>query len=147
MPMQVANLVGFNVYASPFLDEVTPVQMPVDMSTLLIDGANGAQMDQYGFLKPGVPFKLVTGKLVPLDGTSGEVVYGVTIEATRLIPWFIGAPPVTNAALAAITNDPFIAVDTRNTLNRDIVESNLGRALSAAELAAFVSSHFVLTLP
>jgi hypothetical protein len=144
MPITVTETSGNDVYASPFIGPVNhPVQLPVDVSTLLIDGALGAQVDTKGYLKPGTPFKLSSGKLVPLDATAAEYVYGVVIEATKIVSSTV---PVTNAILAAITADPIVAVATHGLLNRDIVEDNLGRALGADELAAFAAAGSQLNL-
>lgn len=142
MPMTVTETTGNNVYASPFIGPVDhPVHAKIDVSALLIDGANGAQVDAKGYLKPGTPFKLVGVDAVPLDGTAGEYVYGCVIEATQIVPV---AP--TNATLGAVTADPFVALNTQGLINRDILEDNLGRALSAAEIAAFAAAGSRLTL-
>ncbi len=50
-----------------------------------------------------------------------------------------------NTALSSITNDPFVACATAATVNRDIVEFNLGRALLPAELTALKTSGIRLT--
>lgn len=144
MPMSVTETTGANVYASPFIGPVNhPVHAKVDISALLIDGASGAQVDAKGYLKPGTPFKLVSGAAVPLDATSGEYVYGCVIEATDL---GLATVPPTNTSLAAVTADPFVALNTQGLVNRDILEDNLGRALSAAEIAAFAAAGSQLKL-
>ncbi len=100
--------------------EVTD-HVKIDVSGLTVD-----EVDAAGYLKPGVPFSK-TGVLV----TAGFV-YGVTIEPIK-----ITTPNPTNATLAAITADPFVACGVMGLVNRDIVEDNLGRALTAAEIAGF----------
>jgi hypothetical protein len=145
MPITVTSTDGNAVYASPFIGPIDhTVHAKVDVSTLLIDGAYGAQVDLKGYLKPGTPFKLVSGAAVPLDGTADEFVHGCVVEATQIVP---SSPTVTNAILAAVTIDPFIALATHGVINRDILEDNLGRALHANEVAAFAAagSHIVLT--
>lgn len=63
-------------------------------------------------------------------GDANAFAYGVTFEAIKL-------PGRTdNASLSSDTTDPLIAVATAGLINRDIAEDNLGRAYSAAELAA-----------
>jgi hypothetical protein len=144
MPMTVTETTGAAVYASPFIGPVDhTVHAQIDVSALLIDGTAGAQVDAYGYLKPGAMFKLSSGVAVPLDGTSGEYVYGVVVEATKIVP---DAP--TNTTLGAVTANPYVALETHALLNRDIVEDNLGRALHADEVAACAAagSHVVLTV-
>lgn len=51
----------------------------------------------------------------------------------------------TNTGLAGITADPLIACATIATVNRSIVEDNLGRSLNALELAAIKNSGLRLT--
>ncbi len=92
----------------------------LDVSTL-----TAAEVDSHGYLKPGVPLQK--------DGTlvsgAGQSVYAITIEANKIRQ--------DNVGLAADTTDPPIAVCTLGLVNLDIVEDNLGRALTANELAAF----------
>jgi len=142
MPISVTETTGNSVYASPFIGPVNhPVHAKIDVSALLIDGAQGSQVDAKGYLKPGTPFKLTAGVAVPLAGTAGEYVYGVVIEATKVV-----AEAPTNATLGADASDPFVALNTQGLVNRDIVEDNLGRALSASEIAAFAAAGSQLTL-
>ena len=77
-------------------------------------------------------------------GPLTKMVYGVTIEATKLP--LVTVPP-TNGTLATETGDCFVAVATHGVVNLDIAEDNLARAYTAAELAAFdaVGSHIRLT--
>jgi hypothetical protein len=143
MPISVTETTGADVYANVFIGPVDhPVHAKIDVSALLIDGAQGSQVDAKGYLKPGTPFKLVAGVAVPLAGTAGEYVYGVVIEATKIVP-----ENPTNASLSAVTSDPFVALATHGLINRDILEDNLGRVLHANEVAAFAAagSHLALT--
>lgn len=140
MPITVTETTGADVYASPFIGPVDNViHMKIDVSSLLVDGAQGAQVDAKGYLKPGVLLAETGGVGVP---PTGSFVKGVVIEATKLV-----AANPTNATLGADTSDPFIAVATSGVLNRDIIEDNLGRALHADELAALVAagSNFTIT--
>ena len=51
-----------------------------------------------------------------------------------------------NTALSSITNDPFVACATIAEVNRQIVEDNLGRKLTVAELAALRAGKISMTL-
>lgn len=89
---------------------------------------------------------LATGTATGLTAapTSTDTTPGVSpddavmvVEATKIA--------ASNTNLASITNDPFVACATIATVNRDIVEANLGRALLPAELTALKSSGLRLT--
>lgn len=108
-------------YGSAFVGPVDhTVQILIDVSGLTDD-----EVDQYGYLKPGVPFTKA-GVLVAALG----FVYGVTIEAIKVAD--------DNAAptLAAAT-DVMVAVGVIGVVNRDAAEEMLGRAYTAAEIAGF----------
>lgn len=123
MPMSITTTAGGIGYGNPFIGGVNhPAQIKVDVSGLTTD-----EVDQFGYLKPGVPLTK-TGVLVG----SGAFVYGVTIEAQKIVP-----DNPTNTTLAAVTADPIIAVNTVGHVNRDVIEDNLGRALTADEIAGF----------
>lgn len=123
MPMSITNTAGGNSYGNPFVGPIDhPDHLRIDVSALTTD-----EVDTYGNLKPGVPFTK-TG----LPVTTGLFVYGVTIEAVKIVP---NAP--TNTSLGLVTVDPLVAVATIGLVNRDIVEDNLGRALTAFEIAGF----------
>jgi hypothetical protein len=117
-------------YGSPFIGPVNhTVQLRINPSTLTT-----AEVDADGRLKPGVPFAA--------DGTlvgAAEAVYGVSYEFPKV------AAGNTAPDLAAATAAD-VAVATIAQVNRDQVEANLGRALTAAELAGFAlaGSHLVL---
>lgn len=124
MPLSIENTAGGTGYGNPFIGGVDhPAQITVDVSGLTTD-----EVDQYGYLKPGVPLTK-TGVLV---GASPAFVYGVTFEAQRIVP----INP-TNGTLAAVTADPIITVNTVGHANRDVIEDNLGRALTSDEIAGF----------
>lgn len=123
MPMMVEKTTGGIGYGNPFIGGVNhPAQIAVDVSGLTTD-----EVDQYGYLKPGVPLTK-TGVLVG----SGAFVYGVTIEAQKIVP-----DNPTDVTLAAVTADPIITVNTVGHVNRDVIEDNLGRALTADEVTGF----------
>jgi hypothetical protein len=123
MPMSVVKTEGGRTNANPFIGGVNhPAQLKVDVSQLTI-----AEVDQFGYLKAGVPLTK-TGVLV----TTGLFVYGVTIEAQKIVP-----DNPTDVSLAAVTVDPIITVNTVGHVNRDVIEDNLGRALTAEEIAGF----------
>jgi hypothetical protein len=124
MPMSVLKTAGGIGYGNVFIGGVNhPAQIKVDVSGLTI-----AEVDQFGYLKPGVPLTK-TGTLV---GAAPAFVYGVTIEAQKIVP-----DNPTDVSLAAVTVDPIITVNTVGHVNRDILEDNLGRALTADEIAGF----------
>lgn len=123
MPMSITTTAGGIGYGNPFIGGVNhPAQIKVDVSGLTI-----AEVDQFGYLKPGVPLTK-TGVLVG----SGAFVYGVTIEAQKIVP-----DNPTDVTLAAVTVDPIITVNTVGHVNRDVIEDNLGRALTADEITGF----------
>src|ERR1043166_3016341 len=124
MPLGVEKTAGGRAYANPFIGGVGhPAQIKLDVSGLSID-----EVDEFGYLKAGVPLAK-TGILV---GASPAFVYGVTFEAQKIVP---NNP--TNTTLAAETADPIITVNTVGHANRDIIEDNLGRALTSDEVAGF----------
>lgn len=124
MPMSVTKTAGGMGYGNVFIGGVNhPAQIKVDVSQLTI-----AEVDQFGYLKPGVPLT----KAGILVGASPAFVYGVTIEAQKIVP-----DNPTDVSLAAVTVDPIITVNTVGHVNRDIAEDNLGRAYTADEIAGF----------
>lgn len=124
MPMSITTTAGGIGYGNPFIGGVNhPAQIKVDVSGLTI-----AEVDQFGYLKPGVPLT----KAGILVGASPAFVYGVTIEAQKIVP-----DNPTDVTLAAVTVDPIITVNTVGHVNRDVIEDNLGRALTADEIAGF----------
>lgn len=124
MPLGIETTAGGRAYANPFIGAVEhPAQIKVDVSGLTV-----AEVDEFGYLKAGVPLAK-TGILV---GADPAFVYGVTFEAQKIVP----ANP-TDVSLAAVTADPIITVNTIGHINRDVLEDNLGRALTANEIAGF----------
>lgn len=121
-PIRVTTPAGAGLdYAHPFLG---PVDHTLQVSVTL-SGLSANEIDKYGYLKPGVPFAA--------DGTPvgvGEYVYGVTVEAVKV------ADDNAAATIAALTTQQ-VALGVEGTVNRDVVEDILGRALTADEIAGF----------
>lgn len=128
MPISVSKTVGrisyMNIFIGP-LNHTTHVKL--DVSTLTAN-----EVDPQGYVKPGTMLK-VDGTLV--SGAS-QAIFGVVPEATKI--------RMDNANLGADTSDPLIAVATIAQVSRGVVEANLGRALSANELAAIPASGLTL---
>lgn len=128
--LNFTRTLGGTAYAAVIVGAVLGMtHIKLDVSTL-----TPAEVDANGYVKPGVPLQK-DGTLV---SAAGQSVYGITIEASHF--------RVDNMGLAADTTDPIIAVCTLGVVNLDIVEDNLGRPLSANELAAFNSAGCRLNL-
>lgn len=124
MPIAITKTAGTANYGNPFTNPIEAVEhVKVDVSGLTTD-----EVDANGYLKPGVPLAK-TGILV---GASPAFVYGVVFEAVKIVP----VNP-TNTTLGNVTVDPLVAVGVIGSVNRDIAEDNLGRALTANEIAGF----------
>jgi hypothetical protein len=126
MPFRVqATATETSGYGHPFVGPVVHTDTVfVDISDLTT-----AEVDADGFLKPGLP--------LAKDGStvgSGVFVYGVTIEPIKLVH---ATDPPTDVSLAADTGTMAVTVCTHGVVNRDICEDNLGRALTADEIAGF----------
>lgn len=123
MPITIEDVAAeANTYGHPF---VGPGAQYTDTVKVDISALTTFEVDATGYLKPGVPFRK-TGVLV----TSGIPVYGVTLEPIKI------AADNETATLSAAT-DCFVALGTVGIVNRDIIEDNLGRALTADEIAGF----------
>ena len=128
MPLKIKKTVGGTTYGPVFLGEILAMeQVLVDVSELTTD-----EVDADGWLKPGVPFKQ-DGTLA--DG-SGHI-YAVNPEPQDLM---LSTVPPTNGTLAADTKTFPLGMGTIGTVNRDVIEDNLGRALTANELTAFATA-------
>lgn len=120
MPISVTKTAGGTTYASPFIGRVDHFWATrIDASAL-----TSREVDAQGYLKPGVVFNIATGLLPTATGQK----VGVVHEPIKL-----GA---SLAAVQAITNDPTVALGVIGVLNRDIMEDNLGSAVSDNEIAA-----------
>lgn len=125
---------GGPVHTSAFIGEVDDtlsVKVQVNKLTTF-------EVDAYGFLKPNVPLK-IDGSL--LNGTAGEYVYGVTVEATRLVD-----RNPSNASLLADGRTLPVIVCVIGLVNRAIARDVLGRPYTAAEIAGFAAAGSKLTL-
>lgn len=124
MPIGVKTTAGGLAHAPVFVGNIVNTDVvQVDISDLTTN-----EVDQNGYLKPGVPFDK-SGNTVG----SGVAVYGVTIEPIKLPHNTI---PPTNTSLGADTGTCPVAVGF-GLVNRDIIEDNLGRALTSDEIAGF----------
>lgn len=135
MPLRVSTTTGTSTYGNPIVGQPGPLlQVVVDISELTT-----AEVDADGNLKPGVMFEADGGQP---DGTGP--VYAMNLE-----PISIGHAtiPPTDVSLAADTGTVPIGMTVGGIVNRDIVEDNLGRAMTANELAGLVAagSQFTLT--
>ena len=123
MPITIEDIASeSNTYGKPF---VGPGAQYTDVVKLDISDMSSNEVDTNGYLKPGLPLAK-DGNLI----TAAVPVYGVTLESIKV------ASGNTDAILDAAT-DPFITVGTVGVVNRDICEDNLGRALTADEIAGF----------
>jgi hypothetical protein len=132
MPISIKTTAGGTAYASPFVGAPRDVlHVKVDVSTL-----TSAEVDSKGYIKPGVPLT-IAGALI---GSSNTARVGIVVEATKVAE--------AGATLSGVTLDPFVAVAFGGTVNRDIIEDNLGRAVSANEIAGLngIASGIVLSL-
>ncbi len=126
MPMQIEAESGLTQPRPVFIGDRHTLTVKVDVSTLTT-----AEVDAKGNLKAGTSVGR-DGKR--LTGAAGESVFGVVPEHVKIVP----VNP-TNTTLAAVINDVFVAVGVTGVCDRDAVEFNLGRVLSAAEIAGFES--------
>jgi hypothetical protein len=129
MPIRITETAGGVAYANPFVGNPGPTTVV----KLDVSGMTTNEVDVDGYLKPGTPL-LSTGVLV---SGAGQTVFGVVIAPVQIAE--------TNTGLAGDTSDPLVTVATSGLINRDIAEDNLGRALSANELAALALGQFVVT--
>lgn len=120
MPLGITNTAGGLAHSPVFVGEIQGTDVvKVDLSDL-----SDEEVDADGYIKPGVPLAK-DGNIVG----SGVPVWGVTIEPIKV------ASGGTDAILDAAT-DCFVTVGF-GLCNRDVMEDNLGRALSADEIAGF----------
>ena len=128
MPLKIKKTAGDTTYGPVFLGEILAMeQVLIDVSELTTD-----EVDADGWLKPGVPFKQ--------DGTLADgsgCIYAVNPEPQDLM---LATVPPTNTSLGNDTKTFPLGMGTMGTVNRDIIEDNLGRALTANELTAFATA-------
>lgn len=119
---------GGQTYVTPFvgpIDHTGPIRL--DVSSL--DGTDF--VDEFGFIIPGTP---LTAAGVPASAAAGAgtAAVGCVPEAIRV------APSGASADLAAAA-DFDIAVAHICQINRDALEDNIGRALTADEVTNLTS--------
>lgn len=125
MPIQISSVAEQSSYGHPFVGEVLATDVVlVDISDLTTN-----EVDADGYLKPGVPFDK-SGNTI----ANGVAVYGVTMEPIKLTHATV---PPTNVSLAADTATQQVALGIAGLVNRDICKDNLGRVLTADEIAGF----------
>lgn len=132
MPSTVTKTGGGDAYGSPFVNEPKDIlHVKVDVSAL-----TNAEVDTDGYLKAGVPLT-IDGLAI---GASNTKRVGILQESIKI--------HTDNTSLAGVTNDPFIGIAFTGAVNRDIIEDNLGRALTANEIAGLngVGSNITLSL-
>ena len=132
MPSMVEKTSGAIGYASPFVGEPKDIlHVKVDVSARTSD-----EVDSDGYLKAGVP--LTSDGL--LIGASNTKRVGIVVEPVKIV--------AAGTTLSGVTADPFVACSFTCAINRDAVEDNLGRALSANEIAGLngAASNVVLSL-
>jgi hypothetical protein len=133
MPLRISNVAGGSSHGNPFVGPIGhTAHVKVDISGLTTD-----EVDEHGYLKPGVPLTQA-GILV----ASGYV-FGVTVEAANL---GLSVVPPTNTTLGSETGDCFVAVGTIGQVSQDIAEDTLGRAYTTAEKAGFDTAGSKLVL-
>lgn len=141
MPFQRETVsAGGTNYGYPFVDGPRDVeQITVDLSTMTYADNSGGEVDYDGYLIPGTPLNQY-GDLCA-GSVTDEYVYGVVTA-----PVYVGSDPIdADTDLDSLT-DIQVAVARAGLVNRDVVEDNLGRALSAAEIAAFAAAGSNLAL-
>lgn len=120
MPLGITTTAGGLAHSPVFVGQIIGTDVvKVDLSDL-----SDEEVDADGYIKPGVPLDK-NGNIVG----AGIPVWGVTIEPIKV------ASGGTDAILDAAT-DCFVTVGF-GLCNRDVMEDNLGRALSADEIAGF----------
>lgn len=119
-----------DAYPSPILGPSHYLQtVRVDISGLTTD-----EVDENGWLKPGVPFTRA-GLLVG----AGDVVFGVTPEAVQV------ATSNASGVLAAAA-DCDVGVLVIGIVQREVAEDILGRVYTDDELAGFEAAGCLLSL-
>jgi hypothetical protein len=125
MPLIISTTTRGLAHSPVFVGKI----LATDVVQVDISDLTTYEVDADGYLKPGVPLAK-TGDTVG----SGVAVYGVTIEPIKLPHATI---PPTNTSLGADTGTCPVAVGIMGLVNRDIIEDNLGRALTSDEVAGF----------
>lgn len=132
MPMRVTNPAGTNsgtAMGNPFIGDADgPIAIAINVAALTVN-----EVDANGYLKPGVPF-LRSGALVTAGAT-----YGVTIESIKVA----NSNSATDLTAAGVVE---VTVFTNGMVSRAIMEDNLARVLTAAEVTGFSTAPTQLVL-
>lgn len=132
MPIRVRNAVtvGGDTHQSPFVGPVDhTVSIAVPIGVLTAD-----EVDANGYLKPGLPLTAAGARI----GVGGAV-YGCVVEATKVATG-------NDAAALTAAGSPQVTVALIGTVNRDVLEDNLGRVLTADEVAGFSAAGSLIKL-
>ena len=124
------------VYGRPFDGPTNfQVQGVIDITAL-----TSAEVDSDGYIKPGVPLREISTGVFGLVNGAAQVIRAMVPESIKVANG--------NAAgdLSAASNAFPIGLYTRTQARRPIIEDNLGRVLSANELAAFAAAGSTITL-
>lgn len=134
MPPRIQNTVtaGGQGYQDPFIGRSLDhtLSIATDITALSDD-----EIDSGGYLIPGLPLN-ADGELLG----AGDYVAGVVPEATK-----VAAGNDATSIAAALAAHPVI-VCNRGNVSRDAMEYNLGRSLTAEEIAGFTVAGSQLTL-
>lgn len=139
---------------------LTIIEPAADAGTFLVEDPDGIPIGSgtvaVAFSAGGLAFTLADGGTdfiagdaftitvtLTAGGAATAQLFGVSVEATKLP---LATIPPTNGTLATETGDCDVAVATHGIVNRDIAEDNLGRAYTAAEIAAFDAAGSKLAL-
>lgn len=122
MPIDIKKTAGGKVHNNPVIG---PSHFRRTLRVTPSDFTS-AEVDANGYLKPGVPLQ-GSGELV--DDTD-QVIKGVVLEAVKIA----ASNSATDLSAAPAVD---VAVLCIGTVNRKLIEDNLGRTLTANELSAF----------
>lgn len=121
-------------YGNPFVGPYNHTHaVRVDVSTLTqaATGTGAGHIDTEGYLRPGAPIQLhaggVVGAVTGAAVTAADQKAGLVIEPIKVLEE--GETPATGT-------DQDVALAFHCAVNRAIVEDNIGRALTAAEITA-----------
>lgn len=129
MPVRMRNNITTpgSIYGRPFVGPTDyPSQIAVNITLLTAN-----EVDSQGYLKPGVPFAangILVGAAVPVWGVVPE-----PLDVLHIAPY----DTLSFAAALAAAGTQQLTVITVGQVNRKIIEDNLGRVLTANEIAGF----------
>lgn len=136
-PVKITTTDGYLTYSPVHIGPADDV-----LSALLdVSELGSDQVDEKGFIIPGAVLKLSGNKLVPVDGTSDEG------QVTRVVLYPVKIADDNESGTLDAADDVDVVTLVIGTLDRGIMEDNLGRSLSANEITALTESRMVLTDP